>query len=209
MFRTTAVSLLATLLTFPAYAEKNASLNTKLASVTSPVVTENFDHELALPLAGVKGEWKVVDGCLVGKELAADNHAAVLNFQKSNHNSVVRFSFKVDGETKGLNFSMNHAKGHLFRVVVTPTTMSLNLDKDKHDPQSKAVVLATAKGKFESGQWHTLQVEMVGDRVVAQTDNGLLVEGQHPSLDIEKPNYRFVTTGDSLSLDDLQIWEVK
>jgi hypothetical protein len=60
----------------------------------------------------------VIDGVLVGKELKADKHAAVLNFQKSNRNSVVRFSFKLDGETKGFNFSLNHAKGHLFRVNV-------------------------------------------------------------------------------------------
>ncbi len=55
---------------------------------------------------------------LVGKELKADKHAAVLNFQKLNRNSVVRLSFKLDGETSGFSFSLNYAKGHLFRVNV-------------------------------------------------------------------------------------------
>lgn len=49
----------------------------------------------------------VVEGVLVGNELKADKHAAVLNFQKSNHSSVVRFSFKLDGETKGFSFSFS------------------------------------------------------------------------------------------------------
>lgn len=29
------------------------------------------------------------------------------------------------------------------------------------------------------------------------------------SLDTDKPNYRFVMKGDSLPIDDLQIWELK
>jgi hypothetical protein len=209
MLRAMYASLLLTFISVSSVlAEKSAALDAKLTSLTSPVVMEAFDIPLAAPMAGVKGQWTVADGILVGKELAADKHAAVLNFQKKNHNSVVRFSFKVDGDTKGFNFSMNHAKGHLFRVVVTPLGLSLHLDKDKNDPQSKVAVLATAKGKFESGQWYTMQVEIVGQRVVAQTDNGLVVEGEHPSLDTDKPNYRFVMSGNSLAIDDLQIWEV-
>lgn len=97
----------------------------------------------------------------------------------------------------------------MFRVNVTPAALTVNLDKDKNDPQSKAVVLGTAKGKFEQGKWYTMQVEMQREKVVAQTDNGLSVEATHASLDTDKPNYRFVMKGDSLSIDDLQIWELK
>jgi hypothetical protein len=190
-------------------AEKNVSIDPRIGRVETPAFTQSFDSELSKPLAAVKGEWKVVEGVLIGKELEADKHAAVLNFQKLNRNSVVRFSFKLDGDTKGFSFSLNHAKGHLFRVNVTPAALSVNLDKDKKDPNSKAVVLGTAKGKFEQGKWYTMQVEMQGEKVVAQTDNGLSIEAKHASLDTEKPNYRFVMKGDSLSIDDLQIWELK
>ena len=209
MSRNVSFLLVMVCLISPVMAEKNVSIQPKIGPVETPVVTQSFDSELAKPLAAVKGEWKIVDGVLVGKELKADRHAAVLNFQKSNRNSVVRFSFRLDGETHGFSFSLNHAKGHLFRVNVTPAAMSVNLDKDKKDPASKAVVLGTAKGKFEQGKWYTMQVEMQGEKIVAQTDNGLSVEATHASLDTDKPNYRFVTKGDSLSIDDLQIWELK
>jgi hypothetical protein len=192
-----------------ALAEKNATIETKIATVGSPVIKESFDSPLGKPAVAVKGQWKVVEGVLVGKELATDKHAAVLNYQKKNRNSVVRFAFKLDGETKGFNFSLNHSGGHLFRVVVAPSKMTLNLDKDKKDPKSKAKVLATAKGEFEQGKWHTMQIEMLGDRVVAQTDGGLIVEGSHAKLDTDKPNYRFVMRGDSLAIDDLHVWDVK
>ena len=191
-----------------ALAEKNVAIETKIASLGSAVVEDSFDAPLAKTAVAAKGQWKVVDGVLLGKELAADKHAAVLNYQKKNRNSVVRFSFKLDGKTKGFNFSLNHAGGHLFRVVVAPTKMTLNLDKDKKDPESKAQVLATAKGEFEQGKWHTMQIEMLGDRVVAQTDGGLIVEGSHAKLDTDKPNYRFVMRGDSLAIDDLHVWDV-
>jgi hypothetical protein len=198
--------LLAACVCSTAFADKNVSIDTKIASLGSTVVEESFDSAVAKPMMPVKGQWKVVDGALVAKELAADKHAAVLNYQKKNRNSVVRFSFKLDGSTKGFNFSLNHAKGHLFRVVIAPTKMTVNLDKDKKDPKSKAVVLASAKGSFEQGKWYTMQVEMVGEQVVAQTDNGVIAEATHAKLDTDKPNYRFVMRGESLTIDDLHVW---
>lgn len=193
----------------PSLADKNATIKPSLATIGSVIANESFDAELAKPMQPVKGEWKTMKGVLVGKELAADKHAAVLNFQQKNRNSVVRFSFKTDGNTKGFNFSLNHSGGHLFRVIVSPSKLAINLDKDKKDPASKALVLDSAKGEFEQGVWYTMQVEIVGDRVVAQTDNGIRVKATHAKLDTDKPNYRFVMRGDSLSIDDLQVWEAR
>ncbi|MFK8112050.1 MAG: family 16 glycoside hydrolase [Rubripirellula sp.] len=192
----------------PAFAEKNATFDPMIATLGSPVASETFDAELSKTFSAAKGEWKAIDGVLVGKELADDKHAAVLNYQKKNHDSVVRFSFKLDDETKGFNFSLNHKGGHLFRVVVASTKMTINLDKDKKDPKSKAVVMATAKGAFEQGKWYTMQIEMVGQSVAVQTDNGLHAKATHAKLDTDKPNYRFVMRSQTLSIDDLNIWEV-
>ncbi len=49
---------------------------------------------------------------------------------------------------------------------------------------------------------------MQGDKVVAQIDNGLKVEGQHPSLDSKKTGYRFIMKGNALVLDDLSAWNL-
>ncbi|MGB7346098.1 MAG: family 16 glycoside hydrolase [Pirellulaceae bacterium] len=191
------------------HAEKNVDIKPTLAEMGSSVVNESFDNPMTKPFTGVKGTWEAVDGVLQGKELASDKHAAVLNYNKPNRNSVVRFSFKFDDNTKGFNFSLNHKGGHLFRVVVAPTKMTINLDKDKKDPKSKAEVLATTKADFQSGKWHTMQVEMLGDKVFVQTDNGATAKASHAKLDTDKPNYRFVMRGDTLAIDDLQIWELQ
>ncbi len=209
MIRTALLSAtVVTLLAPTAFAEKNATMNLLLGKSSSPTVIENFDNEVPQIAKAAKGKWEVVDGILTGKELASDKHAAVLSYNKQNHNSVVRFSFKVDGDTKGFNFSLNHKGGHLCRVVVAPTKMTINLDKDKKDPQSKAKILATAKGDFSGSEWHTMQVEFVGDTIAAQVDNGAVAKASHEKLDTNKPGYRWVMRGDSLSIDDLHIWEL-
>ncbi|WP_442507499.1 family 16 glycoside hydrolase [Novipirellula sp. SH528] len=197
---------LALVLSSTVWAEKNAQISPKIAPLKSPTATLTFDEPLSKVMRPAKGEWSVVGGVLMGKELAADKHAAVMNYQVKNRDSVIRFSFKFDGQTKGFHFSLNHAKGHLFRISVTPKGMSLNLDKDKLDPQSKAVALGTAKAKFETGKWYTMQVEMKGDRVVVQADNGTSIDVTNNKLDTDKPNYRFVMRGDSLAIDDIHVW---
>ncbi len=191
------------------FAEKNSPIKAMLGEPGKNPTVESFDKGLAESMLVVKGEWKVVDGVLVGKELDADMHAAVLSLQRKNRNSLVRFSFKLDGTTSGLHLSLNHEKGHLFRVVVSPSSLSLNLDKDKNDPSSKPLVLDKAQASFVAGKWITLQVEILGDTVVAHTDTGAVVKAQHASLDTDKPNYRFVMKGDSLSIDDVLIADIK
>src|SRR5437667_17948 len=80
---------------------------------------------------------------------------------------------------------------------------------EKNDPNSKAIMLGKAEGKFPNGEWQTLQVEIVGDKVAVQCDNGVKLEAKHPGLDIEKTGYRFVMRGSTLLLDDVNVWEVQ
>lgn len=190
-------------------AEKNADLKPALIPAANPSVKESFDAT-ALPEAWKvnKGDWQVAGGALVGKEKAEDMHAAVLTLAKPFSSSAVRFSFRRDGAT-GFNLSFNHAKGHLFRIAIADGAMTLSKDKDKKDPNSKVVQLARAEGKFPPGQWHTLLVEVQGDTVSVQADNGAKLTAKHADLNVEKTGYRFVTRGSSLSIDDVTIWSGK
>ena len=155
----------------------------------------------------VKGDWQVNGGALVGQEVAADKHAAVCALNVPNHDSIIRFSFKLDG-SKTLAVSYNHAKGHLFRVNINPAGLVVQTDKDKKDPNSKVEQIGKAEVKFEPGQWYTLQIEVQGQKVAVQTDNGVKIEGGHALLDVDKTGYRFVTSGASVALADLKAWEV-
>jgi len=172
------------------------------------VADEKFaGNTLPKTWAAAKGDWQVQNGALVGKEKASDKHAAVIGLNLPNRNSIIRFSFKLDG-AKMFHLSFNHAKGHLFRVVVTPETLSIRKDVDKRDPKSKAVALGNAQTKFAPGQWYTMLVEMAGPKVAVQTDNGAKLAGNHPGLDVDKTGYRFVTSGESVMISDLKVWEL-
>jgi hypothetical protein len=97
----------------------------------------------------------------------------------------------------------------LFRVVVAGSGLTITKDKDKKDPRSKPLPLGKAEGKFETGRWYTLQIEIVGDRVAVETDNGVKLDVRHPGLDVEKTGYRFVMRGSTLYVDDVSVWEVR
>lgn len=189
-------------------AEKNATLKPVLSKTGKPSQSESFDNnKLSKKFAANKGEWTVEEGVLVGKELPADKHAAVLTWKLPNHNSMLRCSFQLK-DAKFFHVSLNHPKGHLFRVMIDKNGMILRTDKDKKNPKSKPITLAKAQGKLDPNKWYTLQLEMQGDKAVAQLDNGMKVEGQHASLDSKKTGYRFVLKGNTLLLDDLSAWNL-
>ena len=192
-----------------AFAEKGANLQPTHVKSGKATIEEKFDGS-TLPKGWTanKGTWQPKDGVLVGWEKKEDMHAAVLTLARPFKSSAIRFSFQRDGAT-GFNLSFNHPKGHLFRVLVNDEGLVLNKDKDKKDPNSKPLALAKAEGKFPSGQWHTLLVEIQGDKVWVTADNGAKLEASHPGLALEKTGYRFVTRGSTLLIDDLTIWQVE
>jgi hypothetical protein len=190
-------------------AEKDADLKLLITKATKPVVQEKFDGP-KLPKLWVinKGDFQVREGTLVGWEKKEDMHAAVLTLQKPFKSAIIRFSFKRDG-VSGFNLSFNHPKGHLFRILINDDGLTINKDKDKKDAAAKPLVMGKAEGKFPVGQWQTLQVEIVGDKVAVQCDNGVKLEAKNAGLDVEKTGYRFVMRGSTLALDDVTVWEVQ
>ncbi len=205
-----AVSIsLCLLLGSQSWADKAASLKPKRSKPGVQVIDEKFaDSQLGKTWSIAKGDWSVTNGTVIGKEKEADKHAAVLALNHPNRNSVIQFSFKLDG-AKAFHFSLNHPKGHLFRVVVTENSLAVTTDKDKKDEKSKSISLAKVDTKFEPGKWYTMMVEMDGDRVDVQTDNGVHAQASNPVLDIDKTGYRFVTMGQSLHISDLKVWEIR
>jgi hypothetical protein len=191
-----------------AWAEKDADIRPLLAQPARPAPKVTFDAG-KLPKGWVanKGEFSVKDGMIVGWEKKEDMHAAVLTMQKPFKNALLRFSFNRDGATN-FNVSLNHPKGHLFRVMIGEDGLTIIKDKDKNNASSKPLVLAKADGSIPSGKWHTVLLEIVGDKVAVQTDSGLKLEASHPGLNVEKTGYRFVMKGSKLLIDDVTVWEL-
>ena len=191
-----------------AHAEKDAALKPLLAKPGKVMADDAFGSaQLAKPWTVNKGDWQVKDGALAGTIKESDHHPAVLLLGVPNRSSIIRFSFKFDGN-KGFGLSYNSAKGHLFRILVTGEGLTVSKDKDKKDAKSKSAALAKASGKIAPGEWHTMLVEVLGGKVAVQTDTGLKAEVANSELDVDKTGYRFVT-GASVTLDDVKAWQVE
>lgn len=188
--------------TNPILVALSALLLSPLVGAADPVRQSDFSAP-SLPegWAGVKGEWKVVDGALVGSELAADKHAAVFSIPDPHVNSTLRFRVRVDG-AKGFHLSYNHAKGHLFRIRYADGVAILATDADKKDPASKAVELAKATVAAKPGEWIEVTCEARGGKVKVSF-GGATLEGAHDCLATEKTGYRFVVQGASVAFDDI------
>lgn len=190
-------------------AAKNAPLKPKLIEPGKVALEESFSGEsLGKLWTQSKGAWTATDGVVNGKEKAEDKHAAVLTCRIPNHNSAIKLSFKL-GKAKQFHVSYNKAKGHLFRVIIDEKGLVVRTDKPSKTSKISPKTLAKAEVKFQPNEWHTLLIEVQGQNVVVQTDNGVTLKGHHDSLDVAKPNYRFILRGEGLQLDDITITQAK
>ena len=150
-----------------------------------------------------KGKWEIVDGSLKGSELAADMHAAVIKHAIPSKNVVLQFSFKLDG-AKSFACSFD-GKGHICRVTLSPTGFQVvrNVPKDSGE---KAAVLGKAVIDLK-GEWHTMLVEIQGKELLAQVDDKIFAFGENEGVDLDKATFAFPTSGESIRIDDVRLWE--
>jgi len=188
-------------------AGKGGKLKPTLVKPGKLVLDETFSRgKLGKQWVVNKGDWAISDGVVVGREKTEDHHAAVLTCKVPNRDSAIQLSFKL-ADARFFHLSFNRSRGHLFRVMITPGKIVLRTDKPTRKSTTRPVTLAEAKATFRPDRWYTMLVEVRGDRVVVTTDNGVSLKGSHPSLDVDKPNYRFVMRGKSFQLDDVRIWK--
>lgn len=152
------------------------------------------------------GDWSIVDGVLKGSEREADKHGAVLRMPLKARDMVIRYDFRFDG-AKTTTLSMNDAKEHVCRVVLTPKAFRVQKDDHDHAGPDKAEFLDTKSASLADGQWHTLVVEMRGPEMAATLDGKLTAFGANPMIDVDKANFGFTVSGQSVSFRNLQVWE--
>jgi hypothetical protein len=139
-------ALLALALPFAAHAAKDADLKPALATPGTVMVEDAFGSaELAKSWTANKGDVAIKDGAVVETFKASDNHAAVLTLGVPNHNSIIKFSFKLNDPAKGFALSYNSQKGHLFRVLVDAEGLTVMKDPEKDKAEKKAKAKAKSK----------------------------------------------------------------
>ena len=170
-----------------------------------PLHSEDFNRPLDKTWRIAKGKWEIVDGTLRGAELASDMHGAVMRYPLAFDSIVIQYSFRLDG-TKQTTLSINAEKGHICRVLVQPTGLSVKRDTDKKTKE-KGVVLDRREVAISPGAWHTLVVELQGKEMLASLDDKHVAYGSHPGIDRKKANFGLTVAGQSASFKNLRVWE--
>jgi hypothetical protein len=155
-----------------------------------------------------KGKWeRTADGIRV-EELPADNHGAAGRVPLKLQDFVAAFEFRLDG-AKVVSLSINDAKEHVARVMITPTAFRVQKDDHDHDGPDKAVVFLNQAQAFEAGTWHSVVLEMVGDTMVATIDGKFSGFGSNDLFKAEKANPGFTCGGQSATFRNFVIWSAK
>jgi hypothetical protein len=165
-----------------------------------------LDQPLASDWKTAKGKWEVVDGATRGSELPTDNPGAVTRHSLAIRDAVIQYAFKLDG-ARTTTLSLNDAKGHVCRVLIAPTAISVRKDDHDHDGPDKGAVLQTRKVAIEPGRRHTLLIEIHGPEMLARLDQDTVAYGTHDGINVDKTNFGLTVAGASASFKDLRIWE--
>jgi Domain of Unknown Function (DUF1080) len=205
----TSLALLAALTT-AAFAADPELPHTKLAQIDKLVLADFATGSALKPeWKPAKGKWEMTDGVLRGAELPADKHGAVLRTAQKLKDIVIAYEVKLDG-AKVTSLSINGPKDHLARIIVAPNRFTVQRDDQDHDGPDKAVIFLNKTMEIAPGTWHTVVLEMVGDKMVGTLDGKITGEGSDPTFAAkEKMMPGFTVAGESASFRNVRIYTAK
>jgi hypothetical protein len=189
-------------------------------TAATPSATEKFDGAERPKNWTVNfGHWEPENGVLVARQLDKDNHAAASRWQIPLSDGVVKLKLRFAG-AKGFHIGFDPApgqldkQGHLYSLVLTPSQAQLKKHKDKAQPESKDVTLATAGFTAQDRQWLNVELRTTGDRVqaiIVGATGGVTakLEATDPSFRVAKPAIVFRAMGGDVQIDDVEVTVTK
>lgn len=153
------------------------------------------------------GKWEFADGAMKGTELKEDAHGAVARFPLTYKDVVVQYDVRLDA-CKQTTFSVNNAKEHVCRVLISKDGFKAQKDDSDHAGPDKAKVFNNVAMPITPGTWHTVLIEIKGEEMVATID-GKSSTGSDRLIGVEKANFGFTVSGDGASFRNLRVWEAQ
>jgi hypothetical protein len=173
------------------------------------VFSDDFAKGLGKDWTASKGKWDSADGGVRVAEIAADMHGAVARKTVTFTDAVIAFDFKLDG-AKSASLSLNGAKGHIGRVLISAGKFTVNKDdQDGKNGPDKQAVLGTCTTAIAPAEWHTMVVEIRGPEILATLDGKQHAHGSHAALEKEKTNIGLTAAGESVTYRNLKLYDAK
>ena len=160
--------------------------------VFAPDFKDNFtDPKLKERRAG-RGDWKIADGiarCTQDAEIYKKNkdHGPILLYSVPTQDSTVHFSFRAQG-CKAIAFTMDGAKGHVFRVFIADTITGIRVWPGGSIGQTAKPLGKDDPTKLVQGEWTEVTVEVRGSKVTLKIGKDYTKTVEDPYIAVAKTN---------------------
>ncbi len=200
------------LLTLSLFSSTLAAAGEPLMTVRGATLLSDDLHTLNPAWKTAKGHWTIQDGVLRGEEVADDHHAATSRQALEFQDGVIQFELRLDGATS-VALSLNDAGGHAARVVIDEQGFQARKDDHDHSGPDKALAFPRVSTPVPAGTWHTVTLEVLGDRLLATLDGqntpSTVSFGRAALIGTPKTNLGLVVQGGAASFRNLNVWAAK
>ena len=149
----------------------------------------------------------VVDGQLRVAVAPAVKHPAEIGYRQRMRDVVAQFRFRLEGAGYlGIQFSDDKQTFHVANMMVGKTRVNLN-QVTGWGGTTKFKNLDYQDLTVGADEWHTARVELRGSEILAQIDDGCLLYGSVPALDVDKTKFALQSGGQYARYDDIKAWE--
>lgn len=186
---------------------------TQITTPTQLIVATAFDQDTPIvrkkPIHGWSaaiGQWQVKDGSLHGDEVKEDNHPSSCTWKLDATDMVITAQFKL-GSATHVAFGCRDSippHHHLARTYVSKDAIWV-VRQSGISKTSKSEKLAELKTPVDPDQWHTITIEINGDRYLAKVDD-LVVEARHDRYKDTKGLVALITKGEGAEFKNVAIW---
>jgi len=146
--------------------------------------------------------WTTSDGVLLRNELPGENKRLFWK-KPAYRDSVISFSFSFRGAEEIRLVSGTPGK-YNFVVRLRRDHFRVNTAGDSAVPYLPSIQGECAF-RFDPGKWYRLQVEVLGDELLARIDDDHFVIGRHPIINRERSYFAFQVDGPSAAFDKVRL----
>lgn len=176
------------------------------ADVPAPLV-DDFQSATQAGRRAERGAWKIEGGvatCTQDDELykKLKNHGPVIWHDLAFDDAVIRFAFKSH-EAKSVVFTINGAKGHVFRTVTQPQGTSIRAFPPASDV--KSLSLETDGPALKDDVWTSVSIELRGEKAIVKIGDEYVETVSHPTFATPKTTVGVGFSFGTVSIKDFAI----
>lgn len=168
--------------------------------------SEDFDPKTVSDRWGFKANFALRDGALLRTNVDPTQSMRVFLKDASFHNVVIKFDFKIAGQTTDLRLVTGSGGSYNSVTQIHPKHFQLNTPSDR-DAGIVPSTLGECNRVAQTGKWQTMTVEYWNDEIVAHLDGKEFVVGQHPIINRTRTYFAFQFDLPGASIDNVRVWK--